>query len=107
MTLSLLRSISAAIVFLCALPGMSAIAEDSSANPSMPQVVRGSVGNAKPAAPKPAEKPCVPTPEAKAAATVANGLSGTYAGTRYDTGVMSTMGAAVMIGSQQSYGCQR
>ena len=106
MTMSRLRLICAAIALLSVLPRMPAVAEDTSGNPPMPQVVRGSSGHEKPAAPKPAATPCVPTPEARAAGTVASGLAGTYTGTRYDTGPMSTQGAAAMIGAKQGYGCQ-
>jgi len=107
MTMPRLRFIFAAIALCCALPQMPALAEDTTSNPPMPQVVRGSAGHEKPAAQKPAAKPCVPTPEAKAAATVASGLTGTFAGSRWTTGPLSTQGAAAMMGAQQAYGCQR
>ena len=108
MTMPRLRLICAAIVLLCALPQMQAFAEDTTETPPMPEVVRGSSGHEKPAPQKPAEKPgCVPTPQARAAGTVASGLNGAYAGTRYVTGPMSTQGAAAMAGAQQAYGCQR
>ena len=107
MTMPRLRSICAALALLCVLPGLPVLAEDTSGNPPMPQVVRGSSGHEQPAHPKPAAKPCTPTPEARAAGTVASGLAGTFAGSRWVTAPMSTEGAAAMIGAQQTYGCQR
>ena len=117
MTLHRLRSLLFALI--CALPLTPALADDSSGNPPMPQVVRGSSGNQKPAAPQAtgqqpngqkqqntANKPCVPTPEAQAAGTAAAGINGTFAGSRWTTAPMSTEGAAVMLGAQQAYGCR-
>ena len=83
-------------------------ASDAPSGAALPEVVRGSAGHERPAAAQPSTPTnCVPSPEAKAAATVASGLSGTYAGTRYTTGPMSMEGAAAITAATPSYGCAR
>jgi len=117
MTRPRLRFLLFALV--CTLPLTPALADDSSSNSPMPQVVRGSSGHEKPAAPQAngqpangqkqqntANKPCVPTPEARAAGTAGAGLNGAFAGSRWVNAPMSTEGAAVMLGAQQAYGCR-
>ena len=111
MTISRLRTMSMGLALLLAFAQVPAFAEDTS--DTMPEVVRGSGGHAKPTAQKPdaakpeAKAPCVPTPEARAAATVANGINGAYTGTRFVTGPLSMQGGAAMTGAAQGYGCQR
>ena len=116
MTTIPLRFVGAVIAGLCALsqiPVASAAqlaAADAPApsGPALPEVVRGSAGHERPAAPQPnTATNCVPSPEAKLAATVGAGLSGTYAGTRYVTGPMSMEGAAAITATIPSYGCAR
>ena len=112
MTISRLRTTSIGLALLCAFAQAPALADDTTdtapTTRAMPQVVRGSAGNAKPAAPRPAAKtPCVPTPEAKTAATAASGINGLYVGSRWVTGTMSPEGAAALSGAAQSYGCER
>jgi hypothetical protein len=110
------RFVSAVIAGLCALPQipvasaaqMAAADAPASPGPALPEVVRGSAGHERPAAARPSTATkCVPSPEAKLAATVASGLSGPYAGTRYVTGPMSMQGAAAFIAVVPSYGCTR
>ena len=108
--------VGAVIAGLCALSQISvttaaqlaATDTPGSPNPALPEVVRGSATHARPTAAQPSTPTnCIPTPEAKAATTVASGITGAYAGTRYVTGPMSMQGAAAIAAAVPTYGCAR